>query len=174
MGLHWGLEPLQYLVPAEVLAQVKDAQVDPHVATRDTNWGLYYRDQVYNILSLSPRQVPGNAAARPRRHWGKSLVDIEYFPAGERVAAKLSDGSDVVGSIIVATDGPYSTVRYLLVSEEAAKATPIDFASKSVYPSTREHALFLRSQPHHPFTRLGPIHDTFLRDVKVDEIDTCK
>jgi hypothetical protein len=75
-------------------------------------------------------------------HWEKSLVDIEYFPAGERVTAKFSDGSDGVGSIIVATDGPYSAVRYLLVSEEAAKVTPIDFASKSVYPSTLVSTLY--------------------------------
>ncbi|KAJ5460173.1 uncharacterized protein N7458_001725 [Penicillium daleae] len=113
MGLHWGLEPLQYLVPAEVLAQ-------------------------FRAMLLQGQDV----------HWEKSLVDIDYFPAGERVTAKFSDGSDVVGSIIVATDGPYSAVRYLLVSEEAAKVTPIDFASKSVYPSTLVSTLYSSDLSH--------------------------
>ncbi len=33
MGLHWGFTPLEYLVPAEILNDVKATQVDPHVPT---------------------------------------------------------------------------------------------------------------------------------------------
>lgn len=94
--------------------------------------------------------------------WGKALVAIEYSSAGDGLSVKFSDGTEVSGSILVATDGPHSTVRSLLVGEEAAKVTPIDFASTMCYTRhTREHALFLRAQPHHPICQAGPHPDGY-------------
>ncbi|KAJ5847995.1 hypothetical protein N7455_011952 [Penicillium solitum] len=34
IALHWGYEPLQYLVPADILAGLEQAQVDPHVSIK--------------------------------------------------------------------------------------------------------------------------------------------
>lgn len=160
MGLHWGFEPLEYLVPPEVLAQEKDGQVDPHVATKDSDRLPLINGQTGALIT----EIKSSKFYRFRRdkframlmqgldiNWEKSLVDIEYSPGGERVTAKFSDGSEATGSMIVATDGPHSAVRTLLVGEEAAKVTPIDFASTMCFiKHTREHALFLRSQPLHP------------------------
>ncbi|OOQ88356.1 putative monooxygenase [Penicillium brasilianum] len=171
MGLHWGFEPLEYLVPADVLSQVKDAQVDPHVATKDSDRLPLINGQTGELIT----EIKSSKFYRFRRdkframllqgldvQWGKDLVDLEYSPAGERVIAKFGDGSEVIGSMVIATDGPHSAVRSLLVGEENAKVTPIDFASTMCFTKhTREHALFLRAQPHHPLYQVGPHPDGY-------------
>lgn len=158
-------------MPADVLAQVKGAQVDPHVATKDSDRLPLINGQTGALIT----EIKSSKFYRFRRdkframllqgldvHWGKSLVDIEYSPARERVTAKFSDGSEVVGSMIVATDGPHSAIRSLLVGEDAAKVTPIDIASTICSTKhTREHALFLRSQPHHPLYQIGAHPDGY-------------
>ncbi|KAM3504139.1 hypothetical protein MY10362_003760 [Beauveria mimosiformis] len=165
MGLHWGFEPLQHLVPGNVLAQVKEAQVDPHVSTKDSDRLPLMNGQTGALIT----EIKSSKFYRFRRdkframllqdidvQWGKAIVDVEYSPGGERVIAKFSDGTQVIGSMIVATDGPHSAIRSLLVGKEAAKVTPIDFASAMCFSQhTREHALFLRSQPHHPLYQVG-------------------
>ncbi|KAF3386179.1 putative FAD-dependent monooxygenase [Penicillium rolfsii] len=171
MGLHWGFEPLEYLVPAEILSQIKDAQVDPHVATKDSDRLPLINGQTGELIT----EIKSSKFYRFRRdkfrgmllqgldvQWGKALVDLEYSPAGERVIAKFSDGSEAIGSMVIATDGPHSMVRSLLVGEENAKVTPIDFASTMCFTKhTREHALFLRAQPHHPLYQVGPHPDGY-------------
>ena len=89
--------------------------------------------------------------------WGKELQEIECSPDGTSVTARFTDGTADTGSILIATDGPHSRVRTLLLGEERARVTPIDFASTMCFTKhTREHALFLRSPPHHPLYQVGP------------------
>ncbi|KAJ5191485.1 uncharacterized protein N7498_010470 [Penicillium cinerascens] len=166
MGLHWGLEPLEYLMSAEILKQIEQTQVDPHVATKDTDRLPMYNGQTGELIT----EIKSHKFYRLRRdkframllqgidvQWGKSVCDIVYSPGGERVSVKFEDGTEELGALVIATDGPHSTVRSLLVGEEAAKVTPIDYASTMCFTRhTREHALFLRAQPHHPLYQVAP------------------
>ncbi|KAJ6142832.1 hypothetical protein N7471_002285 [Penicillium samsonianum] len=166
MGLHWGFEPLQYLMPTEILTQVEQAQVDPHVPTKDSDRLPLINGETGALIT----EIKSSKFYRLRRdkframllqgldvQWGKSLSEIVYSPAGERVTAKFTDGSEVIGSMLIAADGPHSMTRSLLVGEKAARVTPIDFASTMCFTQhTREHALFLRAQPHHPLYQVAP------------------
>lgn len=166
MGLHWGLEPLRYLVPEDILTQIEATQVDPHVPTKDTDRLPLFNGQTGELII----EIKSSKFYRLRRdkfrgmllqgldvQWGKALAEIVYSPGGERVTVKFEDGSEEIGAALIATDGPHSTVRKLLLGEQAAKVTAIDYASTMCFTRhTREHALFLRSQPHHPLYQVAP------------------
>ncbi|KAL2802741.1 FAD/NAD(P)-binding domain-containing protein [Aspergillus granulosus] len=161
-GLHWGAEPLRALVPAHVFAQIEAAQVDPHVATKETDRLPFKNGATGELI----KEIESSKFYRLRRdkframlltglgnevQWGKELQEIVYSPDGTTVTARFTDGTADTGSILIATDGPHSRVRTLLVGEERARVTPIDFASTMCFTKhTREHAIFLRSPPHHP------------------------
>ncbi|KAB5575398.1 hypothetical protein GE09DRAFT_1091864 [Coniochaeta sp. 2T2.1] len=167
-GLHWGCEPLRALVPGHVFAQIEATQVDPHVATKDTDRLPFKNGATGELI----KEIESSKFYRLRRdkframlltgldddvQWGKELQEIEYSPDGTSVTARFTDGTADTGSILIATDGPHSRVRTLLLGEERARVTPIDFASTMCFTKhTREHALFLRSPPHHPLYQVGP------------------
>ncbi|CRL28765.1 Aromatic-ring hydroxylase-like [Penicillium camemberti] len=166
IALHWGYEPLQYLVPADILAGLEQAQVDPHISITENgplpmingeNGTLITELQSSKVYRLRRDKFRALLLQGLDVHWGKSLCDIIHSGAGEQVTAKFTDGTEVIGSLLIATDGPHSITRTLLVGEQAAKATPTDFASTICYTQhTREHALFLRAHPHHPLYQVGP------------------
>jgi 2-polyprenyl-6-methoxyphenol hydroxylase-like FAD-dependent oxidoreductase len=92
--------------------------------------------------------------------WGKKIDSISYSDDKLTVTAIFTDGTSDTGLILIATDGPHSRVRTLLVGEEAAKVTPIDFASAMCFTQhTREHALYLRAKPHNPLYQVAPHPD---------------
>ncbi|KAJ5393821.1 uncharacterized protein N7487_011462 [Penicillium crustosum] len=165
IALHWGYEPLQYLVPADILAGLEQAQVDPHISNAENgplpmingeNGALIAELQSSKVYRLRRDKFRALLLQGLDVHWGKSLCDIIYSDAGKHVTAKFTDGTEVTGSLLIATDGPHSTTRTLLVGEQAAKVTPTDFASTICYTQhTREHAIFLRTQPHHPLYQVG-------------------
>jgi 2-polyprenyl-6-methoxyphenol hydroxylase-like FAD-dependent oxidoreductase len=155
-------------VPTHVFGQIEAAQVDPHVATKDTDRLPFKNGATGELI----KQIESSKFYRLRRdkframllteldqevQWGKELEDIIYSLDGATVTARFTDGTEDTGSILIATDGPHSKARTLLVGEERAKVTPIDFASTMCFTKhTREHALFLRSPPHHPLYQVGP------------------
>ncbi|KAF7122289.1 hypothetical protein CNMCM5793_000246 [Aspergillus hiratsukae] len=148
MGLHWDFGPLRYLVDldpnrghpdpspsGELIAEIKSSTFYP--LRRDK-----FRGMLLQGLDVQ---------------WGMTLSKIVYSPDGERVTAKFEDGTEEIGAVLITTDGPHPTVRTLLVGEDAAKATPIDYASTMCFTRhTRKHALFLQSQPHHPLYQVAP------------------
>ncbi|KAM5343379.1 hypothetical protein ACJ41O_011916 [Fusarium nematophilum] len=168
MGLHWGLEPLQHLVPQQTLKQLESTQVDPHVPTKDTDRLPFINGQTGELLT----EIKSSKFYRVRRdkfrrmlmdglhdhlHWGKAISNISYSDDNLSVTAKFTDGTQDTGCILVATDGPHSTVRTLLLGEEKAKVTPIPFASTMCFTKhTREHAIYLRQAPHNPLYQVGP------------------
>ncbi len=95
-------------------------------------------------------------------HWGKEICDINYSADGTTVTAKFADGTQDTGSLLVATDGPHSVTRTLLVGPEHAQVTPINFATAMCFTQhTREHALFLRAKPHNPLYQVAPHPDGY-------------
>lgn len=165
MGLHWALPALQQLVPEDLLANLQDIQVDPHIPTHESDRLPMYNGATGELI----REIVSSKFYRLRRdkframllqgisvRWGKCLSGISYSADGKRVTATFTDGTEDTGSILIGCDGPHSTVRTLLVGPEKAKVTPIDFASTMCFTRhTREHALYLRAKPHHPLYQVG-------------------
>ncbi|KAM0322231.1 hypothetical protein ACHAPQ_009109 [Fusarium lateritium] len=168
MGCHWGLEPLRHLVPEKVMEQLESTQVDPHVPTKDTDRLPFVNGKTGEVLT----ELKSSKFYRVRRdkfrrmlmdglddhlHWGKAIDDLVYSDDKSSVTAKFADGTQDTGCLLVATDGPHSTVRTLLLGQEKAKVTPIPYATTMCYTQhTREHAIFLRSKPHSPLYQVGP------------------
>ncbi|KAJ5205841.1 Monooxygenase FAD-binding [Penicillium cf. griseofulvum] len=166
IGLHWGYESLQYLVPAHILAGLEQAQVDPHIPITENDPLPMINGETGALIT----ELDSSKVYRLRRdkframllqdldvQWGKRFSGLVHSPDGNYVTARFADGTEVIGSLLIATDGPHSTTRTVLVGEEAAKVTPIDFASTMCYTQhTREHALFLRAHPHHPLYQVSP------------------
>ncbi|KAI3317549.1 FAD/NAD(P)-binding domain-containing protein [Xylariaceae sp. AK1471] len=171
MALHWGIEPLRALVPAEILGQIQSTQVDPHRPTNDMDRLPFINGQTGELI----REIQSSKFYRVRRdkfrrmlltgldvQWGKALTTISYSDDERTVTAKFADGSSDTGSLLVGTDGPNSVVRICLVGVERARVTPIDFASTMCFTRhTREHALYLRSPPHNPLYQLAQHPDGF-------------
>ncbi|RAL06544.1 FAD-dependent oxidoreductase [Aspergillus homomorphus CBS 101889] len=170
-GLHWGAEPLRKLVPAHVFSQIEAAQVDPHVATKDTD-RLPFKNGATGELIMHIESAKFYRLRRDKFRAmlltdlapdheiqrGKELADLTYSLDGKTITAHFADNTSATGAILIATDGPHSRTRTLLVGEARAKPTPIDFASTMCFSThTGEHALFLRAPPHHPLysTRSG-------------------
>jgi hypothetical protein len=124
MGLHWGLEPLRALVPAEILGQLQSTQVDPHVPTSDKDRVPFINGQTGELI----RELQSSKFYRVRRdkfrrmlltgidvQWGKALTIISYSDDKRTVTAGFADGSSDTGSLLIATDGPH-TLPSALVS----------------------------------------------------------
>jgi 2-polyprenyl-6-methoxyphenol hydroxylase-like FAD-dependent oxidoreductase len=165
MGLHWALPALRDLVPEELIGNLQMTQVDPHVPTGDADRlpmrngatgelikgiqsSKFYRLRRDKFRALLLQGIPVR--------WGKCLSGIEYSADGHTVTAKFTDGAAETGRILIGCDGPHSVVRSLLVGPENARVTPIDFASTMCFTKhTRDHALFLRAEPHHPLYQVA-------------------
>lgn len=97
-------------------------------------------------------------------HWGKDLVAASYSDDGTCVTVSFADGSQDTGSLIVGCDGTHSTVRSLLVGHEQAKLSQVPGIAADMCFSqhSREHAVWLRSEPHaHPLYQVA-LHPTGL------------
>ena len=100
-------------------------------------------------------------------HWtngiqyGKKLVGIEYGPDGVGLTAEFQDGEKLAGSMIIGADGPRSSVRDLLLGEEAAKVTPLEVVHSNVAIKYHdaEKARFVRSA--HPVFSMVTHPDCF-------------
>lgn len=166
MGLHWAVPALQSLMPDELWARIQGSQVDPHVATSDKDQLPFINGKTGEVIGA----IQSDKFYRFRRdklralllegldvRWGKAVTDVIYSADGEKVTARFADGSEQTGRILIATDGPHSTVRTLLVGHENAQVTPIDFATTMCFTQhSRQQALFLRAKPHHPLYQVAP------------------
>ncbi|THZ83713.1 hypothetical protein D6C84_04702 [Aureobasidium pullulans] len=166
MGCHWAIPSLEYLLPEKIFKQIENAQVDPHIPTSDNDRLPLHNGETGELII----EIKSSKFYRLRRdkfrgmmlqgidvQWGKALVDIEYSDDRNTVTAKFADGTQDSGALLVATDGPHSMVRGLLVGEKKARATAIDYASTMCFTRySREQAQFLRAKPHHPLYQVAP------------------
>ena len=166
MGLHWAAPALQQLIPEELWANIRTAQVDPCTPTKEHESIRFIHGRTGDMMG----KVDVNHLYRLRRHkicallmqglkvqCGKVIAKITYSDDGKHITAHFADGTQDTGNLLVGSDGPHSTVRTLLVGPETAQATPIDFATTmcfSNYP--RDRALKLRSAPNHPLFQCSP------------------
>lgn len=166
MGLHWAIPALEALMPDDFITRIQGTQVDPNVPTNDADQLPFINGQTGERIG----EIKSSKFYRLRRdkfrkllmegldiRWGKGLTDVIYSADRRKVTACFTDGTEDSGTLLVASDGPHSTVRGLLVGAEKAKVTPTDFATTMCFSRhSRERALFLRSKPFHPLYQVAP------------------
>lgn len=160
MGLHWAWRAFQSLVSETIFSRIQTTQVDPSIPVKPIEHLRFFNGATGDLLN----SVPVDRFYRLRRSKitellregldvqdGKTISRITYSEDGQSVTASFEDGTSATGSLLIGADGPHSTVRKLLLGEEKARVTPIDYAATMCFSKhTREHALALRSPPYHP------------------------
>jgi len=162
MGLHWAAPVLQSLIPAGHWERIQSVQVDPTVPTKENDTLIFMNAQTgermggatmerfYRLVRSKLRKLLTEGV---EVKYGKKLTNIVYNNA-ESVTAEFDDGTSVKGRIIVGADGASSSVRRLLVGQEAGANPRIPFCATFIQARyTREQALHLRH--FHPLYLAG-------------------
>ncbi|KAI9696061.1 MAG: hypothetical protein M1836_005892 [Candelina mexicana] len=171
MGLHWALPSLESLIPPALFARLQSTQVDPNTPTKPVETLRFLNGKTGETMGET--QIEGFYRLRRSKirtlltegldiRWGKEIIDITYSSDGRYVTAHFADGTNDTGCLLVGADGPRSSVRSLLLGEEKAKTTNIDYAATMCFAKyTRAQALFLRSEPFHPLFQCAPHPDGY-------------
>ncbi|EAU35269.1 conserved hypothetical protein [Aspergillus terreus NIH2624] len=143
--LHWALEYIQQILPADTLARIQAVQVDPDVARHDNGNFLFI-----NLATGEPVfKIPPSVRWRVNRektrkallhgiedhvHWDHRVVGLDVPPApAEPVALRFADGSRVAGRIVVGVEGSRSLVRQVLRPDAFSNVLlPIRFTGVAV------------------------------------------
>lgn len=170
-ALHWSAPALQSLIPSELWARIQSAQVDPHTPTKEVDTLRIHNGrtgelmmglEINNFYRLRRSKLQALLSEGLNIYWEKTLVDTACLEDGRGVKAIFDDGTEVTGSTLIGADGPRSFVRSLLVGPDRAKPTPIDFATTICFTSySRDRALFLCSEPHHPLFQVATHPDGY-------------
>ena len=167
-GLHWSAPTLQSLIPGELCERTQSTQVDPHTATEEVDvihshngkTGELIRGvkiERFHCLRRSKRQALSLEGLNVE--WEKKIVHMTYLDDGKGVKTFFEDGTEITGSLMIGADGARSrsSVRSLLVGSDIAKPNPINFAAiVCLTKYSRQRALFLRSEQHHPLFQIAP------------------
>ncbi|WPH01309.1 Hypothetical protein R9X50_00414800 [Acrodontium crateriforme] len=134
MAIHWSLERLATLLPAEVYRHMEEASCNPAVPI-DTG-GRYpiIHAETGRLLAGVPYKRGLRVPRSKMRalcgqgidvQYGKTLKDVDFSEDERSFTATFADGTVVPGTLLVGADGTRSRVRTLaLKSEEAAATTP--------------------------------------------------
>ncbi|KAE8364681.1 hypothetical protein BDV27DRAFT_172200 [Aspergillus caelatus] len=142
--LHWALEYLQQMLPADVLARIQDVQVDPDVALNDNGNFLFI-----NLATGEPKfKIPPSVRWRVNRekmrkallygiedrvHWNRRVVGVDLETVPEKVNLEFGDGSSVTGRMVVGAEGSRSAIRQLLRPDAYSNVLlPIRFTGVAV------------------------------------------
>ncbi|KAL2847488.1 hypothetical protein BJY01DRAFT_166408 [Aspergillus pseudoustus] len=154
MGLHWGAESLQALMPEAMWLRIQSIQVDPSTPTPAEDAIQFLNGQTGELMT----SVPANKFYRLRRRklgallaqgldirYGMKLEKIKYSEDGRYATASFTNGPSITASLIVGTDGARSTTRELLLGPEQGSIRTLPYCATFVQARFRaEQALFLR------------------------------
>ncbi|KAJ5660706.1 uncharacterized protein N7484_000078 [Penicillium longicatenatum] len=121
--LHWALEHMFKMLPAETLARIQEVQVDQEVAQNDNGNFLFI-----NLETGEPRfRIPPSRRWRVNRekmrkallqgieehvNWGRRVVGL-HVPQ-DKVQLVCADNTTVTGRMVVGVEGSRSIVRQML------------------------------------------------------------
>ncbi|KAJ5937076.1 hypothetical protein N7466_003526 [Penicillium verhagenii] len=124
--LHWALEHMFKMLPAETLARIQDVQVDPDVARHDNGNFLFV-----NLETGEPKyRIPPSRRWRVNRekmrrallqgieeqvHWGQRAVGLKVPQNEDHVQLIFAnEKTPVTGRMVVGVEGSRSIVRQIL------------------------------------------------------------
>ncbi|KAJ5533719.1 hypothetical protein N7494_010271 [Penicillium frequentans] len=123
--LHWALEHMFKMLPAETLARIQDVQVDQDVAQNDNGNFLFINLET----GESKFRIPPSRRWRVNRekmrkallqgieehvHWGRRVVGLHVPQEKVKVQLVFEDDTTVTGRMIVGVEGSRSMVRQIL------------------------------------------------------------
>ncbi|RFU28732.1 hypothetical protein B7463_g7610, partial [Scytalidium lignicola] len=135
MSIHWARPLLADLLPAALLARVRETQVDPtyDVSLHPEGYMVpFYNGQtgdhivdipMKNSIRVSRKKMRALCAEGINIQYGKKLVSLA--PSDSGITATFEDNSTATGSICIGTDGAQSAVRRIALGE-AGLAKPMD------------------------------------------------
>lgn len=134
MSIHWSRPLLEHLLPEELLARLKEAAVDPSFdSSAEGGYSVpFYNGKtgehiinipMKNAIRVSRRKMRSLCSEGLDIKYGEKLVGVSYDDHG--VTAAFASGTTAIGSIVIGTDGPQSTVRKILLGEKAV-SVPLD------------------------------------------------
>ncbi|KAL1988839.1 hypothetical protein VTN96DRAFT_7723 [Rasamsonia emersonii] len=158
MAIHWALDRLERLFPADVFAKLADVSCNPaipidaggnypiiHGETGDLLAGVPYAKG----LRVPRSRMRALSAEGIEVQYGKNLVDVAFNESGDGVIASFSDGTIVAGSILIGADGPRSKVREIAMgSADKARVSkfPIFHTNMTVCYGDADKARYLRQR----------------------------
>lgn len=128
MGLHWGHDSLEQMLPAELIKKLPVTETDPSLDATDDDVLPMVNGKTGEVLI----KVPTGKFIRYTRsklldllktglnvHYGKTLTDVKFDGTDGPVTAIFNDGSTATGQTIIGCDGVRSTVRRCLLGDMA-------------------------------------------------------
>ncbi|THC96717.1 hypothetical protein EYZ11_003823 [Aspergillus tanneri] len=156
MAIHWSLDRLEALLPADRFAAMTQVSCNPAIPIDAGGKYPIIHGETGNLLAGVPYakglRVPRSkmrelCAGGIDVQYGKKLVDVAFSENGQ-VVAMFEDRSIVTGSILIGADGPRSTVREFAmgsVEKAAVSRFPI-FHTNMTVSYDADRARYLRQR----------------------------
>jgi 2-polyprenyl-6-methoxyphenol hydroxylase-like FAD-dependent oxidoreductase len=158
MAIHWSLERLEALLPAEIYARLDQISCNPavpinsggnypiiHAETGDILAGVPYKRGL-RVPRSKMRKLCGEGIDV---QYGKRLDHVKFGVQGKGVTAFFDDGTEISGTILIGADGTRSHARTIAIgSAERAAPTPFSIwhMNLTVCYGDANRARFVRSE----------------------------
>ncbi|GLA13353.1 hypothetical protein AnigIFM62618_010342 [Aspergillus niger] len=158
MAIHWSLDRLRDLLPADRFAHMESVSCNPDVALdAGGNYPIIHGETGHLIAGVPyakglrvPRSKMRDLCSKGIDvQYGKNLIDVAFTESQKGVVAVFDDGSMVSGTILIGADGPRSKVReFAMGSAEKAAVSrfPIFHTNMTVTYNDAEKARYVRQR----------------------------
>ncbi|BCS00577.1 FAD-dependent oxidoreductase [Aspergillus luchuensis] len=158
MAIHWSLDRLRDLLPADRFAHMESVSCNPDVALNaGGNYPIIHGETGHLIAGVPyakglrvPRSKMRDLCSKGIDvQYGKNLIDVAFTESHKGVVALFDDGSMVAGTILIGADGPRSKVReFAMGSAEKAAVSrfPIFHTNMTVSYNDAEKARYVRQR----------------------------
>ncbi|KAH9242456.1 hypothetical protein K456DRAFT_1716177 [Colletotrichum gloeosporioides 23] len=166
MALHWATHNIDECLPADLAANLKSAQTDPHadIPHEACKTIPMYNGKTGDLVTHVAADGPRRVHRGQLRDFLRTELDVRFgremysFSVENGVVtATFNNGEEVwTGAFLIGADGPRSKVRDAALPESATDLTPapvVVFNFGATF--TADQASHLRSQIH-PVATLGP------------------
>ncbi|PYH58512.1 FAD/NAD(P)-binding domain-containing protein [Aspergillus niger CBS 101883] len=158
MAIHWSLDRLRDILPADRFAHMESVSCNPDVALdAGGNYPIIHGETGHLIAGVPyakglrvPRSKMRDLCSKGIEvQYGKNLIDVAFTESQKGVVAFFDDGSMVSGTILIGADGPRSKVReFAMGSAEKAAVSrfPIFHTNMTVTYNDAEKARYVRQR----------------------------
>lgn len=131
--IHWAMELMEHLLPADLLARLPEAVTTPHLEFTEEAESFPCYDGRTGDLLFTTKMPGGRRVTRQRLrkllyeglegevHWGKKLAALSSSSDDGAVCLAFEDGSAHRADFVLGADGSSSAVRRDLLGPEASR-----------------------------------------------------